>query len=232
MILIALETTGKSGSLAILDGETVIWQQQVGVYHRTAAELAVHLETALGLCNDRSIKLQGIAVAVGPGSFTGLRIAITTAKTLGYALGLPIAPIGSLAAIAEVTRLPKGVSSVLVGLNAYRGQVYAARFSRQELDDPVECRRCNQRVEVWSKSQWDRQVTEAIEGGRTVVTGDRTILVDDNSPHPDDRSATDAVGVARIANRLIEDQSVLVDAFTLSARYVKASAAEEKAAAR
>lgn len=232
MILIALETTGKNGSLAILDGETEIWQGHVGVHNRTAAELAVHLDAALRWCNDRAITLQGIAVAVGPGSFTGLRIAITTAKTLGYALDLPIVPVGSLAAIAAVTGLPESVSSVLVGLNAYRGQVFAARFLRQELLVPADCIRCNHRVEVWPRATWDQQVAEAIESGKTVVSGDRSIVGDDNSPHFADRVETDAVGVGRIASRLIADQAVLVDAFTLAARYVKPSAAEEKAAAR
>lgn len=242
MILIALETTGKSGSLAIMDGETAIWQHQLAGQKRSAAEITVQLDAALGWSENAAKPIQGIAVAVGPGSFTGLRIAITTAKMLAYALDLLIVPVGSLAAIAAVTATSDSVSQVLVGLNAYRGQVFAAEFSAQELQPGGQCSNWSDRVQVWPRAQWDQHVNAAIRDAETAITGDRAILGEDKSAQFADRIAPDAVGVGRVAARLIADQaargqsnqpnSALVDAFSLAPRYVKLSAAELKATGR
>lgn len=240
MILIALETTGRNGSLAIVDGETAVWQQHLGGQQRTAAEIAVQLNAALRWSADHNQPIEGIAVAVGPGSFTGLRIAITTAKTLAYALELPIVPVGSLAAIAMMTAISDSVSQVVVGLNAYRGQVFAAEFSSQELLSGDSCSDWNHRAEVWPRAKWDQRVTVAFQSQETAVAGDRSIFDKDDPPHLADRIGPDAIGVGCIAARLIADQDgcgggmltrkATVDAFSLVPRYVKLSAAEQKTA--
>ena len=68
-----------------------------------------------------------IAVGIGPGSFTGLRIGIATARALAQARGLPIAGVGSLAALARgISEHPDAIGSVLPVLDARRGQVFAA----------------------------------------------------------------------------------------------------------
>jgi tRNA threonylcarbamoyladenosine biosynthesis protein TsaB len=69
-----------------------------------------------------------IAVGVGPGSFTGLRIGVATARALAQSLGLEVAPVGSLAALARgIGELPEaGDSPRLAVLDARRGQAFAA----------------------------------------------------------------------------------------------------------
>ena len=72
--------------------------------------------------------LQAVAVGIGPGTFTGLRIAIATARTLAGANGLPLRPVSSLAALAA------GIDDelALALIDAKRGEVFAALYERGE----------------------------------------------------------------------------------------------------
>jgi tRNA threonylcarbamoyladenosine biosynthesis protein TsaB len=76
-------------------------------------------------------EVERIAVGIGPGSFTGLRIGIATARALAQARGLPIAGVGSLEALARgIAEHPDAAGSVLPVLDARRGQVFAALYER------------------------------------------------------------------------------------------------------
>nr|WP_095741850.1 tRNA (adenosine(37)-N6)-threonylcarbamoyltransferase complex dimerization subunit type 1 TsaB [Rhodopirellula sp. SM50] len=237
MIQLALETTGTSGSLAVLDGKTQLWDCRFGLLRRTAADIACQLDASLRWCEDHGHTLRAISVAVGPGSFTGLRIAITTAKTLAYALGVPVIPVGSLAAIAAVNLLENGAANVLVGLNAYRRQVFAAEFSRDELCRDNLIHRCNDRAEVCSKQDWDQRVAEKRGRSDWVIAGDRSIVADQVAESLHHAEHCDAVGVGWVAAGLVagstsQPPACFADPFSLEARYLKLSAAEEKAASR
>jgi tRNA threonylcarbamoyl adenosine modification protein YeaZ len=242
MLQIAFETTGKQGSLAILQGENTLWKRRLGVQRQTAAELAIELSAAMAWCEQRRHRIDWISVAVGPGSFTGLRIGITTAKTLGYALDLPIVAVGSLTAIAAVTPVTEGITTVLVGLNAFRSQVFATELSIEQLHSRELLAAANHHVELLQRSEWDRRVCRSVERDDQVFTGDRSIFADGPSDRLIAREEPDAVGVGRIAARLVAGErdhphatirpSVFTDPFALAARYLRQSAAEEKAASR
>jgi tRNA threonylcarbamoyladenosine biosynthesis protein TsaB len=70
--------------------------------------------------------LQGLAVAVGPGSFTGLRIGLSAVKGLGWALGIAVAPVPTLDALAAA--LPFAAHPVCPVLAARRNEVYVSRY--------------------------------------------------------------------------------------------------------
>jgi tRNA threonylcarbamoyladenosine biosynthesis protein TsaB len=72
-----------------------------------------------------------IAVGVGPGSFTGLRIGIATGRALAQALGLPLAGVGTLAALAAGVRERNGGRAALAVLDARRGEVFAALYDER-----------------------------------------------------------------------------------------------------
>ncbi|WP_182865932.1 tRNA (adenosine(37)-N6)-threonylcarbamoyltransferase complex dimerization subunit type 1 TsaB [Stieleria mannarensis] len=237
MIQLALETTGTNGSIAVLDGKNVLLDRRFGRLRRTAAEIAGQLDGALRWCEQQERRPAAIAVAVGPGSFTGLRIAITTAKTLAYALEIPVIPVGSLAAIAAVTLHDRPAGHALVGLNAYRRQVFAAEFSREELTRDNLIHRCDDRAQVLSRGDWDRRVAETLELSDWVIAGDRSIHSDSAADRVSACEHSDAVGVGLVAAGLVAGSALqppkcFSDPFTLSARYLKPSAAEEKAASR
>jgi tRNA threonylcarbamoyladenosine biosynthesis protein TsaB len=71
-----------------------------------------------------------IVVTQGPGSFTGLRIGITAAKTLAYAVGAEVMGVNTLKVIAS--QVPAEQQDVWTAMDAQRGQLFAARFRRRE----------------------------------------------------------------------------------------------------
>jgi tRNA threonylcarbamoyladenosine biosynthesis protein TsaB len=75
-------------------------------------------------------RIDRIAIGIGPGSFTGLRIGISTARALAQARALPIAPVGSLAALARGIAASgrRGESLALPVIDARRGEAFAALF--------------------------------------------------------------------------------------------------------
>jgi tRNA threonylcarbamoyladenosine biosynthesis protein TsaB len=89
-----------------------------------AAELLPAVAEAMRLAGVGFADLDAIAVGVGPGGFTGLRIGVATARALAKARGLPLRPVGSLAALAA--GMPEGGRLALI--DAKRGEVYAALY--------------------------------------------------------------------------------------------------------
>ena len=102
MRILAVDTSTSSGSIALLDGARVMaeWALQSPRTHnrRLLKSIDCYLKE-LGWTFEH---LDGFAVGVGPGSFTGLRIGVTTVKTLAWAAGKPFAAIPSLDALAAV----------------------------------------------------------------------------------------------------------------------------------
>jgi len=78
------------------------------------------------------LDIQLIAVTQGPGSFTGLRIGVTAAKTLAYAVGAEVIGVNTLKVIAS--QVPAERQDVWAVMDAQRGQLFTARFRRREGD--------------------------------------------------------------------------------------------------
>ena len=133
MKLLAIETSQRDGGVALwheggggLIGEATYPQ---GVRH--AAGL---IDTAARLCDAHGWRPAGgglthVAVSVGPGSFTGLRIGITAAKMLALSLGVEVIPVPSLHAIAAESGVAEG-ETVTVTLDARKGRRFVARYRR------------------------------------------------------------------------------------------------------
>jgi len=129
MRLLALDTSTEACSVALLlDGEL---RMRFQVTERSHADLVLPMveslldEAGLGLAD-----LDGLAFGRGPGAFTGLRIASGVVQGLALGAGLRVAPVSSLAAVAEqVPALPGEV--VLACNDARMGEVYSGRFRRE-----------------------------------------------------------------------------------------------------
>ncbi len=94
--------------------------------------------------------LDRVAVGLGPGSYTGLRIGLTAAKTLAYTIGCPLLPLDSMEAIAR--NAPVEAARITVVIDAQRGDAYVADFAREE-SDPRPRRLAPTRIEpmaVWA----------------------------------------------------------------------------------
>src|SRR5687768_13624521 len=128
MRILALETSGKAGSVAVADGPRLIDQLELNRDRRSAQSLAAGIRTLLDAIGWRIAEIELVAVTIGPGSFTGLRVGVVTAKTLAYTLGARIIGAGTLDVIAAQARCAE--SHLAAAIDAQRGQVFAATFER------------------------------------------------------------------------------------------------------
>ena len=131
MKVLAIETSGRVGSLAVMsaDGEHTrnVASEQLPESARSAKSLLPAAQSLLQHCNWQLKELNLICVASGPGSFTGLRIGVTVAKTLAYATGAELVEVNSLAAIAAGITQP--YQNLWTVLDAQRGELFIEKFS-------------------------------------------------------------------------------------------------------
>ena len=127
MKILALETSAKSVSTAVLDDGVVLASayQNTGLTHsRTLMPL---VDAMLKNSDIRLEEIGLVAVAAGPGSFTGLRIGVSAAKGLAWTLDLPCCAVSTLEAMAQNLRHMD--ATVICAMDARRNQVYNAVFS-------------------------------------------------------------------------------------------------------
>ncbi len=127
MKILALESSATAASVALCEGDRLVAQHflQTGLTH--SQTLLPMVESLLKDCHLNLTELDLLAVAAGPGSFTGLRIGISTIKGLAWATDLPCAACSTLEAMAWHA---VGLSGELCAvMDARRGEVYNARFS-------------------------------------------------------------------------------------------------------
>lgn len=126
MIIIGLETSSPAASVAIaqnhhiladatLQSGAVYAEQLPGLLERTLAEAEITIQD-----------VDGFAISIGPGSYTGLRVGLSLVKGLAFSTGKPMAAVPTLDAVAY--NLPYCKYPIHVLLDARRGQVYAARY--------------------------------------------------------------------------------------------------------
>jgi tRNA threonylcarbamoyladenosine biosynthesis protein TsaB len=200
---------------------------------RSAATLAPAIDESLRWCRDAGHPLDFIAVADGPGSFTGLRIGVTSAKTLSYAIGLPLISVDSLAAIAAISfQTHPQLESLLVTLDAYRRQVFSGLFERRELLPPLDAIPTDWTAhppasDLLSKEEWNGLIGDLPL--QTSLVGDVAPVASETHKRID--RECDAIGVGLLAIRAAA-KGRFIDPLSLVPRYLRLSAAEEKAAKR
>ena len=126
MLILAFETSAKAASVALMDGTKLLGEsyQNTGLTH--SQTLMVMAEDVLKQCGKSAQDVEAVAVAEGPGSFTGVRIGVAAAK--GYAWGkeIPCYGVSTLEAMAESLGLYEGF--ICPVMDARRSQVYNALF--------------------------------------------------------------------------------------------------------
>jgi len=126
--VLAIETSTMAGSVALVDGDELVSEYllNIDITHSERLLLAIDCVT-----QDSKIsidKVDGFAVSVGPGSFTGLRIGVSTIKGLAYAANKPVVGISTLDALAENISFTDYLTCPI--LDARKKQVYTALYNR------------------------------------------------------------------------------------------------------
>ena len=126
MLILAFETSAKAGSVALLDEHKLLGEsyQNTGLTHsQTLMSMA---EDMIRHCGYTPQDMEAVAVAAGPGSFTGVRIGVAAAKGFAWGRELPCYGISTLEAMAESLGIYQGY--VCPVMDARRAQVYNALF--------------------------------------------------------------------------------------------------------
>lgn len=131
MNLLAIETTGAKASVAIINEKKQIWEEQCDETLNHLRLLMPMLERLLNKCKLNIEDMNGIAVSEGPGSFTGIRIGMATAKALAQALNLDIVCVPTLKTFAYSVPQEKRILCPI--FDARRSQVYAGAYYWNEM---------------------------------------------------------------------------------------------------
>ena len=191
MRLLAVETaTDQVGAAVLADDGSVAERSHLG--GRAHAELlAPMIEEVCALAGCPLGDLEALAVDIGPGLFTGLRVGVATAKALGQALDLDVVPVTSLDILADGARrcasAGRGARVVAV-VDARRGEVFAAAYDftpAGRVADPDPGDVVDDRPGALTPDELTRWLDGLAEGGPLLVVGDGAVrYLDLLSPRP------------------------------------------------
>lgn len=241
---LAIEVIGRDGSIALMKGDEIAVARSLDADSRAASSLIPAIAELLR-AERPSLAPDFVSVAIGPGSFTGLRIAVAAAKTLAFAWEIPLVEVDSLSAIAAIAPLDANPESpgwkrkspqrpVFVGLSAYRGQVFRGRFPSTPERDPS--------ISMLTRSEWEEELhgiaNEHLSGPASEQTasdwlfaGDRIAFERSKVEIPDRDWAPQthprAVGVGLVGIQKFRAGQT-VSPMNAAPNYFRPSAAEEK----
>ena len=131
MLLLALDTSTRQASVALCTEETLLGEYAWQVGNNHSVELLERIQRLVTECGQNMQSLEAIVVATGPGSFNGLRVALATAKSLAFALALPLVGVSTLDVIAAQQQQWRG--PICAVMEAGRGELYAACYLFDEV---------------------------------------------------------------------------------------------------
>jgi tRNA threonylcarbamoyladenosine biosynthesis protein TsaB len=127
--LLILETSAQAGQVALAEGPRLLGSRRLDEARRHARDLAPAVRDLLAEQGWRPRELQGVLVSRGPGSYTGLRVGIMSAKALAYATGCALLAIDTFSAIA--LQAPAEAMTLFVTADAQQDKIYVQLFRRR-----------------------------------------------------------------------------------------------------
>ncbi len=135
MKILALDSTAKTSTVAVLENDILLGQYSVNIQNTHSETLLPMVKSILESLNLTNDDIDAYAASEGPGSFTGVRIGVATIKGLAFSRNKPCVGVSTIEALAQNL---EGVSGVVCPImNARRGQVYTGAFLNGErfIDD-------------------------------------------------------------------------------------------------
>jgi tRNA threonylcarbamoyladenosine biosynthesis protein TsaB len=126
--LLLIETSSGFGEVALAEGERLVGQRRLDENRRNARDLAPSVGALLAEQGWRPRLIHGVIVSRGPGSYTGLRVGVMSAKTFAYATGCVLLGIDTFAAVA--CQAPSPINAVDVIADAQQDRIYVQSFTR------------------------------------------------------------------------------------------------------
>jgi tRNA threonylcarbamoyladenosine biosynthesis protein TsaB len=126
MLILALDTATEKGSLALVAGDLVLMEYSLESHGAYLTRLLPGVAGLLTQTGKEPADLAAVAVSVGPGNFTGLRIGLATAKTLAWSLSCPLVAVPTMEVLAA--QFPFSPHPIGVVMDAKRGEVFWGLF--------------------------------------------------------------------------------------------------------
>ena len=163
-MLLCIETSGKNCSVALFEGLQLVSIREVHTEQFSHSEnLHVFIEQVLKESNLQPKAIKAIAISAGPGSYTGLRIGVATAKGLCYGWDIPLIALPTLRILAEqVTYEFTDIEYIIPMIDARRMEVFTAVYSYDF--SPI----LGERAEILTESTFDTYLNK----GKTIFLGD------------------------------------------------------------
>jgi len=189
-LILSLETATTNCSVSLSkDGKTIVLKEDNDKSYSHAERLHVYIDTVLKEANINSKDLDAIAVSKGPGSYTGLRIGVSAAKGLCFALEKPLISIPTLAALAHQVKMDEGV--IISMLDARRMEVYSAIYdsNHNEIRDTRAQILDNTSFADYLKNQKVYFIGNGVEKTKTLIEHPNAVFVDNKLPSANEMSA-------------------------------------------
>ncbi|SFI48516.1 tRNA (adenosine(37)-N6)-threonylcarbamoyltransferase complex dimerization subunit type 1 TsaB [Olleya namhaensis] len=188
--ILNIETSTTNCSVSLSNkGETLVLKEDYGNGYSHAEKLHVYIEAVLKEANITSSQLEAIAVSKGPGSYTGLRIGVSAAKGLAYALKIPLISISTLEALAHQVSADSGC--IVPMLDARRLEVYSAIFDKDyNVVRAIE-------AQILNESAFEKElasgkvyfVGDGVEKTKILLNSPNAIFIENKLPSADQMSA-------------------------------------------
>ena len=230
MLTLAFETSAKAASVALMEGEKLLGEsyQNTGLTH--SQTLMVMAEDLLKACGKTAQQVEAVAVAAGPGSFTGVRIGVAAAKGFAWGGNIPCYGVSTLEAMALNLGVCEGI--VVPTMDARRSQTYTAIFraeagklSRLEEDMAVSFQELKEKLKTFQEPVF-LVGDGALLCYNTLLEEVPTLVLP-----PEHRMHQRAAGVALAAKRMM-DAGEPGNGAELSPNYLRLSQAERERLAR
>lgn len=228
MNFLAIDTSGDRSAVGVWTEAGASREGTTAVSRKHGCDLVPLIRDLLLASGLKAVDLTAVAVGLGPGSYTGLRIGLTAARMLAYAAGAKLLAFDSLEGFAQ--NAPDDALNVRVIADAQRGDVYCAAFQRAEVGGVLRAVRAT-RIEPFAR--W----VEGLEPGafvlgpglgakaiRAALPG-RVVVADADSNRPSGRRLVELA-------RRIAASGAEFDLWGLEPNYLRRSAAEDQWAAR
>ena len=226
MKILGIDTSSMAASVAVIEDNKLICEYTINTKKTHSQKLMPMIENMLGLSDLNVREFDAIAVCEGPGSFTGLRIGMATAKAIAHVNDIPVIGVNSLEALAANMNLcDKKICSIL---DAQRNQVYTGRYQYEG----------TKLVEI--KEIGIQQIDELLE--ELAQSGEQWILVGEAVYKYEDKireisnieipaasnNVTKAGSLCSVAKVKFDEGKDIFDCYTVNPLYIRKSQAEEQ----
>jgi len=225
--LLVLDTSTQRAAIGVLArGETHTLSAEAGRQH--GRDLIPCIQAILGAAHLTLREIDVLGVGLGPGSYTGLRVGVTAAKTIAYATGAALVGLDTLEAIAA--NAPLDATRIAVIADAQRGDLYVAEWVRDCPGGPLQS---PQPCQVEPLQSWLRRLdpTAVVLGPALESAAIRASIPAERLPADPRLNFPDARHLVQLALRAANAEAH-ADLWNLEPRYLRRSSAEEKWEAR